>query len=99
MDEFDPVGDAEFLGALRRLPTEQPALVDADAPNPVVAGPGAQHLAGAAAEVQHPGLRFEPQRRAERGEFFRRERIVDAVGALSDVEDPWDVHSGKPSCV
>ena len=37
----------------------------------------------------------ETQRRAEDGELLGRDRVVDAVSALGDVEDPWDVHCGR----
>ena len=74
-----------------RLPGEQPAQVDAHAGDAVIARPGAQHLPGTAAEVEHAGARFQTQRRAEGGEFFGVERVVDAVGAFGDGEDSRDV--------
>ncbi len=95
MDELDLTGHAEFFGAEFRLLGEQPAHVDPGADDSVIACPGAQHLPRAAAEVEHPGPPFQAQRRAESGELFGREGVVDAVSAFSDVEDPWDVHFGK----
>ena len=91
MDEPDLVGDAEFSSAAVRLLGEQLAQVDACAGDAVIACPGAQHLPGTAAEVEHTGARFQTQGRAERGEFFGGERVVDAVGAFGDGEDSWDV--------
>jgi hypothetical protein len=38
------------------------------------------------------GPRFQAQRRAERGELFGGERVMDAVSTFGDVEDPWNVH-------
>ena len=61
----------------------------------MIAGPGAQHLPRTAAEVEHTGARFQTQGRAERGELFGGERVMDAVGAFADGEDPWDVHCRK----
>jgi hypothetical protein len=89
------IGDAEFFGTAFRLLGEQPAHVDAGADDAVIACPGAQHLPRTAAEVEHSGPRFQTQRRAERGELFGCDRVVDAVSTFSDVEDPWDVHCGK----
>ena len=95
MDETDLVGHAEFHGPALRLFGEQRAQVDAHAGNAVIAGPGAQHLPGTAAEVEHAGARFQTQGRAEGGELFGGERVVDAVRAFGDGEDPWDVQGGK----
>ena len=97
MDKLDVMSDAEFFGPEFRLLGEQPAHVDADAADAVIAGPGAQHLPRTAAEVEHPGPRFPTQRRAESGELFGCEGVVDAVSTFSDVEDPWDVHCGNIS--
>lgn len=36
--------------------------------------------------------------RAESGQLFRRERVMKAVSAFGDVENPWNVHFGKPPC-
>ncbi len=47
-----------------------------------------------AAEVEHSGPRFQTQRRAESGELFGCDRVVDAVSAFRDVEYSWDVHCG-----
>ena len=71
---------------------EQPAHVDAGADDAVIACPDAQHLPRTAAEVEHSGPRFQTQRRAESGELFGCDRVVDAVSTFSDVEYPWDVH-------
>ena len=92
MDELDLIGDAEFFSTEFRLLGEQPAHVDAGAGDAVIACPGAQHLPRTAAEVEHSGPRFQTQRRAESGELFGCERVVDAVSTFSDVEDPWNVH-------
>lgn len=86
VDELDPVGDTEFFSPAFRLLGEQLAQVDARADDAVIACPGAQHLARTATEVEHPGPRFQTQRRAERGELFGCERVVDAVSAFGDVE-------------
>ena len=43
-----------------------------------------------------PGARRE--RRAESGELFGCDRVVDAVSTLGNVEDPGDVHCGKSPC-
>ena len=74
---------------------EQLAHVDAGADDSVIACPGAQHLPRTAAEVEHSGPRFQTQRRAESGELFGCERVMDAVSTFGDVEDPWNVHFGK----
>ncbi len=95
MDELDLIGDAEFYSTEFRLLGEQPAHVDAGADNAVIACPGAQHLPRTAAEVEHSGPRFQTQRRAESGELFGCDRVVDAVSTFSDVEYPWDVHCEK----
>lgn len=94
MGELDLVGDTEFFSPTFRLLGEQLAQVDAGADDAVIACPGAQHLSRTAAEVEHPGSRFQTQRRAERGELFGRERVVDAVRAFGDVEYSSDVHGG-----
>ncbi len=95
MDERDLMGDAEFFSTELRLLGEQLAHVDAGADDAVIASPGAQHLPRTAAEVEHSVPRFQTQRRAERGELFGRDRVVDAVSTLSDVEYPGDVHCGE----
>src|SRR5512138_3839109 len=92
MDEFDLAVNAEFLGAAFRLLGEQPAHVDAGAGYAVISRPGAQHLTRTAAEVEHPGTRFQAQRSAESGELIGCDRVMDAVSALADIEDPRDVH-------
>ena len=94
MDELDLVGDAEFYSTEFRLLREQLAHVDAGADDAVIACPGAQHLPRTAAEVEHSGPRFQTQRRAESGELFGCDRVVDTVSTFSDVEYPWDVHCG-----
>ena len=91
MEERDLVGHAEFFGPAIRLLGEQLAQVDACAGDTVIACPGAQHLPGTAAEVEHAGARFQTQGRAERGELFRGEGVVDAMGAFGDGEDSRDV--------
>ena len=91
MDEGDLIGDAEFSSAAFRLLGEQLAQVDANAGDAVIACPGAQHLPGTAAEVEHAGAHFQTQGRAERGELFRGEGVVDAMGAFGDGEDSRDV--------
>src|SRR3970040_475553 len=95
MDELDLIGDAEFFSTEFRLLGEQAAQVDAGADDSVIACPGAQHLARTAAEVEHPGPRFQTPRRTESGELFGCERVMDAVSTFSDVEYPWDVHCEK----
>ena len=52
-------------------------------------------LPRAAAEVEHPGPRFETQRRAESVELLGCDRVVDAVSAFGDIEDSGDVHYRK----
>ena len=96
MNEFDFVGDAEFFSAVFCLPAEQLAHVDTDAGDSVIARPGAQHLARTAAEVEYTSPRFKAQHGAERGELFRRERVVNAVGAFGNVEDAWDIQCREP---
>ncbi len=96
MDKLDLIGDAEFYSTKFRLLGEQLAHVDTGADDAVSACPGTQHLPRTAAEVEHSGPRFQTQCRAESGELFRCDRVVDAVSTLSDVEYPWDVHCGKP---
>ena len=96
MDELDSIGDAEFFSAEFRLLGEQLAHVDTGAADSVIACPGAQHLARTAAEVEHTGPRFQAQRRAESGELFGCEWIMDAVSTFGDVEDPWNVHRACP---
>ena len=54
VDEQDPVGDAEFGGAGLGLPGEDRADVHPGAGETQVACPGAQHLARAAGQVEHP---------------------------------------------
>src|SRR5512147_745979 len=95
MDELDLIGDAEFFSAEFRLLGEQLAHADAGADTSVIACPGAQHLPRTAAEVEHSGPRFQTQRRAESGELFGCERVLDAVSTFADVEDPWNVHCRK----
>jgi hypothetical protein len=92
MDKPDLIGDAEFHGTEFRLPGEQQALVDAGADDSAMAGSGVQNLPRTAAEVKHSGPRFQRHRRAESGELFWRERVMDAVSTFGDVENPWDVH-------
>ena len=69
VDELDPIGDAEFFSAWSRLLGER--LAHADAGDPVIACPGAEHLARTAAEVEPPSPRFQTQRCAESGELLR----------------------------
>ncbi len=92
MDELDLVGNTQLHSAERRLFAEQLAHVDARADDAVIARPGAEHFPRAAAEIEHSIARLQPQRCAERSELLGRDRIVDAVSALGDVEDPWDIH-------
>ncbi len=82
VDELDSVGDTEFFSAAFRLLGEQLAHVDTGANDSVIACPGAQHLARAAAEVEDTGPRFQAQRRAESSEFFGCERVVDAMSSF-----------------
>src|SRR5512137_134479 len=96
MNEFDLIGDAEFYSTEFRLPGVQLAHVDADADDAVIACPGAQHLPRSAAEVENSGPRFQTQRRAEGGELFGCDRVVDAVSTLRDVEDPWNIQCRRP---
>ena len=91
MEEPDLIGHAEFHGPVLRLLGEQRAQVDACAGDAVIARPGTQHLPGTAAEVEHSGACFQTQGRAEGGELFRGEGVVDAVGTFGDGEDSWDV--------
>ncbi|MCU0486257.1 MAG: hypothetical protein MUC85_09135 [Anaerolineales bacterium] len=51
------------------------------------------HVDAGAADAVIP--RFQAQRRAERGELFGSDRVVDAVSTLSDVEDPWNIQCRK----
>ena len=92
MDELDLMGDAEFFSTEFRLLGEQLAHVDAGADDAVIACPGAQHLPRTAAEVEHSGTRLQTQRRAESGELFGCDRVVDAVSTFCDVEYSWNVH-------
>jgi hypothetical protein len=89
------IGDAEFYSTEFRLLGEQLAHVDAGADEAVIVCPGAQHLPRTAAEVEHSGPRFQTQRRAENGELFGCDGVVDAVSTFSDVEYSRDVHCGK----
>src|SRR5512137_2809430 len=86
MDELDLIGDAEFFSTEFCLLGEQLAHVDADADDSVIACPCAQHLPRTATEVEHSGPRFQTQRRAESGELFGCERVMDAVSTFGDVE-------------
>ena len=86
---------SEFFSADFRLLDEQLAHVDAGTDDAVITCPGAQHLTRTAAKIEHSGPRFQTQRRAESGELFGCERVVDAVSTFSDVEYPWNVHFGK----
>src|SRR5512143_3710503 len=95
MDERDLTGDTECFSAEFRLLGEQRAHVDAGADDSVIACPGAQHLPRTAAEVEHSGPRFQTQRRAESGELFGCERVMDAVSTFGDVEDPWNIQCRK----
>ena len=95
MDELDLIGDPEFFSAESRLLGEQLAHVDAGADDSVVACPGAQHLPRTAAEVEHSGPRFQTQRRAESGELFGCDRVMDAVSTFRDAENPWNIHCEK----
>jgi hypothetical protein len=91
MDEHDLIGDTEHLRAQFRLLGEQLARVDAGTDDPVIACPGAKHLPRPAAEVEHSGSRLQAQHIAESGELLGCERIVDAVSALADVDDPRNI--------
>src|SRR5690606_25141480 len=95
VDELQLIGDPELFGTQFRLLGEQLAHVDTSAADPVVARPGAQHLARTAAEVQNMGCWFQAQRCAERGELVGRERIVDTVLAFRDAKDPRNIQLGK----
>src|SRR4030042_5083902 len=79
VDELDLAGNTEFFSAAFRLLGEQLAHVDTSANDSVIACPGAQHLARAAAEVEDTGPRFQEHRRAESSEFFGCARVVDAM--------------------
>ncbi|CAI9086448.1 hypothetical protein MFUM_310010 [Methylacidiphilum fumariolicum SolV] len=92
MDKLDSIGDTELFSTALRLLVEQPAHVDAGADDVVVTRPSAQHFSRTAAEVEHPGLRFQAQRRIENGELLGCDRVVDTVSAFGDVEDPWNIH-------
>lgn len=98
MDEFNPAGDSELFRAELRLFGEQPAQVDAEAADSVIARPGAQHFAGTAAEVEHAGSRRQAQHSAERGQFLLRKRVMDAMSAFGNRENTRDVQSGN-SCL
>lgn len=45
-----------------------------------------------AAEVEHTSPRLQSQRPAESGELLGRERVMNAVSALGDIEDSRNVH-------
>jgi hypothetical protein len=77
MDELDLMGDPEFFSTEFRLLGEQLAHVDADADDAVIACPGTQHLPEPL-RGQALGPRFQTQRRAESGELFGCDRVVDA---------------------
>ena len=85
-------GYAEFYRADFRLLGEQPAHVDAGADDAVIARPGAQHFARATAQIENRRIGRQSQRGTERSEFFRSERVVDAVSAFGDGENSWDIH-------
>jgi hypothetical protein len=61
MDERHPIGDTELRSTTLRLRGEQWAEIDAGADDAMIACPGAEHLPRAAAEIQHPGSRFQTQ--------------------------------------
>ncbi|MPM94923.1 hypothetical protein SDC9_142072 [bioreactor metagenome] len=94
MDELDSISDPKLFSAEFRLLGEQLAHVNTGASDSEIARPGAQHLARTAAQIKHPRPGLQPQGRAERGEFVRGHRVVDAMGAFGDVENAGDLQGG-----
>jgi hypothetical protein len=95
--ETDAVGDTEFGGPLARRGQERCADVDADSGDLMIAGPGRQHLALAAAQVQHRAAGPQPDRVAESGEFVLGDRVEDLVTALPDGETTWQIQCSDSS--
>src|ERR1700733_11239274 len=96
--EPDPVGDAQVSGPVPRGRHEDLAEVHPQALDPVPPGPGAQHLALAAAQVEQPLIAPPPAQLAQEFQLLVRERVQDPVARLGYLMLAQDVH-GTPSAV
>jgi hypothetical protein len=79
-------GDAEVDGARPGGGQERGTDVDPGAGDAVVAAPGAEHLAAAAAQVEQALAGPQVDGAAERRQLLFAERVVDAVTAFPDDE-------------
>ncbi|GCM13520.1 hypothetical protein ExPCM15_04662 [Escherichia coli] len=92
MNKMYAFADAEFFRAASGLRGEERTHVDSSPRNAMIPGPGAEHLARAAAEVQNSGLWFHAQHATQRGVLLFGERVVDAVFAFTDGKNTWNIH-------
>ncbi len=88
MDERHAVGETEADSAGAGLLGEERADVHARACESQITVPRAEHLARAAGEVEYPCPGDDVECLSEGGEFVGGQRVVDAVAALTDREDP-----------
>jgi len=96
MDEPDPVGDLQLGGAGTRRRGEDRADVHPSAADVVVAGPGAQQLTLAAGQVEDGHTRAQVQDAAQDNQPLGRERVQDAMAALTDDKTARKIHFESP---
>ena len=96
MNKMYAFADAEFFRAVSGLRGEERTHVDASPRNAMIPGPGAEHLARAAAEIKNAGARLHAQHATQRGILLFCERVVDAVFAFTDGKNTWDIQFGIP---
>ena len=92
MNKMYAFADAEFFRATLCLRGEERTHVDASPRNAMIPGPGAEHLARAAAEVKNAGARLHAQHATQRGVLLFGERVMDAVFTFADGKNTWDIH-------
>jgi hypothetical protein len=98
VDEPHGTGHSQLGGPFLGRRDERRAEVHAGAADPVVAGPGAEHLAAAAGQVEHGGAGGQPECDPEDRQLARIDRVVDAVVALAFDEVSGEVHGSRQSC-
>jgi hypothetical protein len=80
----DAIGDAELVSSIGGGSNEDSAHIDAGAGNAVVTGPGAQHLARAAGEIEDPIPYPWLEGPAQHRQLLLAERIMNPVMPFPD---------------
>ena len=95
--EPDPVGDPQVSGPGPRRGDVDLAEVHAQALDPVPPGPGAEHLALAAAQVEQPLVPPPPAQLPDEGQLLVGEWIEDPVLGLGYLVLAQHIHEGLAS--